>query len=867
MNRKLIFSFISIFLLMFSINVYASDFPSVTREDRYIGAYDSYGNPLPSYSQCGSKVRITCPEGEWAMCTIDRVYYKESSYISVNSSVYRPYLKGSQETTVCKNVSKVNSNRYVKEGSRLECGEKVYVTTCYDTSDGKICNYVNKETKDYGTIEASFLEKNRKSAEATCANSGFEAVNEIRYIKSGSGAGMSLPCGSALYITKCDYDGRCYFNSYTDENGATKNLNYEVYVDSNGLTDNQSNTKCPSPQEEEKNKLNKDTCSNSRQLNVRGTYTFNVCYDSSFDSNEIKDLVASLVSCGHNHKLDETAIRAEGNFVKGDGVNSRDYTVECVEDLPAPTLSAESGFAQSNGYGEIKLKATTYGSKIVAYYVSETKKTPSVSSSGWKRISENTFTYKSTAGTLYFWVKDNQGKISSVVSASVIDRSNDKNTVKTLELKDSGGNKLSLKKNNNVAYYYNNSMNVNYALLSNNRLLADGFDPFATEYEIEVDSPTVTVAATLTSGDASYVEGYGPRTVTLDYGVNTILIKIKDNSGKIRTYTIIATRKDNRSSDNVLKSLSVSSGNISFNANVTDYNIKIPKGTDSVNVKAEKSSELSSFVDGFGPGEVKITGNTTTKLIKVRSQTGSTRTYILTFIKEGAETINKESLQLFEFSIPQVYVPFESTISNYSLYVDYSMDSIDIYPTLKNKDSKMEIFIKNKEDDYEQTTTNGIPLDVGANYLDIKITDSSGEVAYYRFTIIRKEFGLAVEDSAFLKDLRVLNYDIDFDKNIREYNVKIKSEKSLVITAVPESNRAEVFILGNDELNAFSTIRVKVVAENGEDMIYSIDIEKDPFNKELEKFAVIAGGVIILISLCIIILKKQMKFRKDYYRE
>ena len=71
-----------------------------------------------------------------------------------------------------------------------------------------------------------------------------------------------------------------------------------------------------------------------------------------------------------------------------------------------------------------------------------------------------------------------------------------------------------------------------------------GFNPFNMEYKLEVSSPTLSVYATLTSTDSSYVKGYEPRTVNLSYGVNTILIKIQNKEGKIRTYTILATRTD-----------------------------------------------------------------------------------------------------------------------------------------------------------------------------------------------------------------------------------------------------------------------------------------------------------------------------------
>ena len=239
----------------------------------------------------------------------------------------------------------------------------------------------------------------------------------------------------------------------------------------------------------------------------------------------------------------------------------------------------------------------------------------------------------------------------------------------------------------------------------------------------------------------------------------------------------------------------------------------------------------------------------------------------MSFVKEGTDEINKESLQLFSLSIPNAYVPFESDISNYNIVVDYSTNLIDIYANAKESTSEIKYSKKDANNNYVEISSNNIPLDVGDNYINIEVKDKDGDISYYRLTIIRKEFGLDISNNTLLSDLQVLDYNLEFDPLVKDYEVKIKQEKSLIITAVPENNRSEIFILGNENLTGFSTVRIKVVAENGEYQVYSINIKKDPFNKELEKIAIIAGVVIILLSSCIIIVKKKYRARKDYYRE
>ena len=68
----------------------------------------------------------------------------------------------------------------------------------------------------------------------------------------------------------------------------------------------------------------------------------------------------------------------------------------------------------------------------------------------------------------------------------------------------------------------------------------------------------------------------------------------------------------------------------------------------------------------------------------------------------------------------------------------------------------------------------GINLDVGENFIEIKVIDKENEVSYYRITIIRKEFGLDISNDTTLKDLRVLGYDIQFNPNKKDYTVRIK---------------------------------------------------------------------------------------------
>ena len=769
----------------------------------------------------------------------------------------------------------IGGNRLIDAGAEVNkpdnvaaipCGQEFWIDYCNRDSSGKEYCYgilggvVRKLDRDKISDDASGLSCSQDSS----------VMDEWQYATETNG---DIKCGNALHITSCN-DETCTYDKYSDFDGNTINVSGGQIINKNSLDKSSDNAAkiC----KEKDNNIEKGKCvNNSTSPMRRSSDTYSICYDENADVSEIKKNLEKYYVCDteSGYYLDKTKLSAVNNTKECDnGVCNETWNVSCTKgESSKPTLSVTSGFVQGNT-GIITVKAEAKEGKITGYYYSDTYLAPTNSTEGWNELTNtNSFTIESTPGIQYIWVRDSKGNISNAVSGAVIDNTNSDTTISKLELYDENGH-VNTPTGSGVGYQ--NTINSSqYVLMSNeltkdSKALADAFNPYVMEYKLEVDSPTVTVYATLTSTDSKYIQGYEPRTVNLKYGVNTILIKIQNNEGKVRTYTILVTRIDDRTSDNTLNDLKISEGNISFNSNVTDYKVEIKKSISSVKVDSTLSSDKASYIDGYEPGDVKIEGDTTVKLIKVKSETGSTRTYVITFVKEGTDIITDKSLQLRDLVIPGVYIPFESNVANYSFSVGYSSDSIDLNINLNDENTTSIIRVKRKdENDYQIVSGTGIKLDVGENFIEIILTNSEGNTSYYRLTVIRKEFGLDISNDTSLKDLKVLGYNIKFSPNKKDYTVRIKQEKSLVITAVPTSNRAEVFIRGNEELTGFSTVRVKVVAENGKFETYSIDIKKDAFNKAIEIASIVIGAVIILVSGCIIVIKKKSKARKEYFEE
>lgn len=802
--------------------------------------------------------------------------------------------------TPASTTTTINAIRYAKEnasagGYKVSCGDEVYVTTCESSSTNPTCIVtkvngvaVNTTTKvyskelvvSYEALPESCKNQTRYTLKTTEFYSSESEINkktnnkiscaETVTINGNVSAACSYLNGQYCKVTYNGKEGYVFRNNLTsrvldksscakeDEEPVEAKCYYskdkDKYIWSEEDLSNKYTIDASVQTEDECDAKNGDgekNCKSSgKQTDVKETSKkIKICYEKK--NNKITESidVMDMFTCAKDYtqnpveKTENTC-----NKVKN-GTCHKTYLVSCSNGTrPAVEISAS---LLNQGLGTITIKGRKISNEVKSYYL-DNSENPTVDST-WKDFADaNTIAYEQKpAGLYYAWVKDDQGILSRPMFAIVHD-ADITNTLESLSVKDANDVAVTLNSIEGENAYLD-VMPSGYSLLSN-RLKNDkalaGFDALSMGYKIEVNSSKISVFATLTSNDASYVEGYEPRTVDLDYGENKILIKIKNKEGKVRTYTIIATRTDNRVSNNLLTDLTVSKGKIEFDPYVTDYNIEVPKNTKKVSINGTLASDTSSFVEGNEPREIELTEDITTSVLEVISESGITRSYVLTFIKKGAEEETSTSAYLDTLTIEGTAIDFNKEIYEYSVTVPYEYSSVNVYAFPESDKAIAEV-----EGDRG--------LEVGAN--NLKITVKNGKLTKtYTVTVIRKEAGLEISNDVTLSSLTIKNYGIDFSPEKLDYKVKIKREKSLIITATPTSNRSEVYMYGNNSLTGFSTVRVKVVAENGATNIYSIDIQKDSYNKALEMTAVIIGSVIILGTGIIIVVRKKHKKMKEY---
>lgn len=377
--------------------------------------------------------------------------------------------------------------------------------------------------------------------------------------------------------------------------------------------------------------------------------------------------------------------------------------------------------------------------------------------------------------------------------------------------------------------------------------ISPAFDKTKFDYTATVSSSTsvVTVYASLLDSDASFVDGYEPRTVNLNYGENTIQIKVKGfalQEATESTYTIKITRTKSsgtggatvsKSSVNTLSNITLSNGSLSpkFNSNTNVYNVEVENDVDVLTVGATLTDNKSSFVNSYGPRNVHLNEGENNIYLKVKSEAGSVRVYRLIITRKKANNVEPapepnptpdptpeptpevSKALLLSLKLSEGKIDFESNVFDYNVTVGYDVTNVVATVELENDTDTVDI-------------KGGESLEVGANELTITVTSSDGSVSnVYTIYIIKKEADTDISGNSLLKSLVINGHAINFDPNVNEYNITIKkNETDVGIECVPDDSNASVTIEGNANLTTGSQIKIRVTAENGNYTDYLINV-------------------------------------------
>ena len=343
----------------------------------------------------------------------------------------------------------------------------------------------------------------------------------------------------------------------------------------------------------------------------------------------------------------------------------------------------------------------------------------------------------------------------------------------------------------------------------------DNFSSETTSYSKTVDASSITISANATDTKAT-ITGLG--TKNLNYGLNTFKIVVTSEAGNKKEYILNITRRDTRSKVNTLKSLKLSSGTINFKSDTTTYNVNVEKSVSSITITSELTDSKAKYVTGYGNRKVTLKEGLNTVLIKVTAENGDIRTYTLNITRESSKNNNESNVNtLKSLKLSSGTINFKSDITTYDVSVEQSVSSITITSELTDSKAKYVTGYGNRK----------VTLKDGLNTILIKVMAENESVKTYTLNIIRGEIQMDPNDksNAYIQGITIDNYNINFSKDVFEYNLQINNEASLNIVVQMENGNASYEILNNENLKDGSQIIINTTSSDGENKLeYKINI-------------------------------------------
>ena len=253
------------------------------------------------------------------------------------------------------------------------------------------------------------------------------------------------------------------------------------------------------------------------------------------------------------------------------------------------------------------------------------------------------------------------------------------------------------------------------------------FKKATTTYNVNVDNniDKITIGANLEDSKSGFENGFGPRTVDLALGNNTVYIKVRSESGQVRTYTLYINRNDGRNSDSSLKNIKLSSGKISFDKDTLEYKVTVGYNVDKMKIEAIPNSEKSKVT--INGNEDLSVGDNVFK-IKVEAENGKVTIYSINVVrKEQGEKISDNN-NIKSITIKNHSIDFKSNVYKY---------------TVKANEKELDLTITLDDENATYKITGNNDLKNGSE-IKIKVTAENGDEKTYTLVIKKSHFGLII---------------------------------------------------------------------------------------------------------------------------
>ena len=364
---------------------------------------------------------------------------------------------------------------------------------------------------------------------------------------------------------------------------------------------------------------------------------------------------------------------------------------------------------------------------------------------------------------------------------------------------------------------------------------------------------TFTFVITVTAEDGKTKKEYK---VDILYKKLSSISKLKNDTTGLKVYAL--EKEDDKPKES-------STIKPEFKPNILVYTVSVLSKIEYLKIECETEDKNATFVKGYGPRTVKLDYGFNKIEIKVQAEDGKKEnqtTYVINVDREDDRTDIAE----FDYlTINNQKIKFEDKRFEYDVKVKNIHEFLKFEYKLKGKNTK--IFVNDKELTDKDRLSNvysdsSFKFEEGKPVLlKIKLVSETGREAVYTFNITRLT---EQESKAYISQIIVKNFALNFDKNKTEYTLKLDKETTeLEFQINPEDEYITYEILGNKDLKNGSVITIKVKDSNGNHE-YKITIEKEPdqvliFGIEEHLFCYIVSGILVLLSAVILIKAKKLK--------
>ncbi len=384
----------------------------------------------------------------------------------------------------------------------------------------------------------------------------------------------------------------------------------------------------------------------------------------------------------------------------------------------------------------------------------------------------------------------------------------------TFELENTNGLFLETIRSNHIALWNLSHENNIVTATTKNKELVNGLQEFG-----------ILLYSTTEYGE----QEINIKKVVLINSVDNKSLEIKDSSKKMKVL----------SSENRLKEVKIGDEKIkNFSSDIFNYKINIDSNLTKVILGIVPIDENAKVLMSK---EIELDANTKETIvpIKVISESGLSRVYKVVFIREEITDNNiiAAGIELKDSKGNIIPFDFKPSIFEYNLEFNSKINEINVKVLLDNENFSLVKDFGNQS----------VKIEKGDNIILIKIKDENNNLKTYTLNITQLLSNRS--GNCYLKSLNIEDYDIKFNKRIKEYNLAIKkSVKKLNIKAVAEETNSKINILGNEDLKEGSIIKIVVKAENESKLTYQLKISYMAFN--YNKIAIF--GILIILILIFI---------------